>query len=619
MLQSLRARLIAICVTITVAALFALALATFVVVRNNTLSSIDERMGQLTRNHANELATWIQEKQRITGSLKLAVGQAEPVPFLLAAKQAGAFDDTYFVYADKRPIFSHPMPDTYDGTARPWYKQAVQAGGPALTPPYVDVSTGKLTISFVEPVGPKGQPTAVVGTDMHLDTVTRVVTAIHPIPQSFAFLLDGDGNILAHPKAEYALKPANTIAPQLDVGVLRKLADNGERAEISIDGATQLVYAAKVEGSPWLLAIAIDRAQATAAVRNLLQVAAVITVLCVLAAVALLSVAVSRQLRRLAEVRDALADIASGEGDLTRRLDTHGNDELTQIARAFNEFVNKIALVLMRIRESSESVRLASTEIASGNQDLSSRTEQQASSLEETAAAMEQLTATVQQNAENARQANQLAADASQVATHGGTVVGQVVQTMGGIESSARKIVDIIGVIDGIAFQTNILALNAAVEAARAGEQGRGFAVVASEVRTLAQRSATAAKEIKALIDDSVHQVSVGSQLVHDAGATMNKVVESVRRVTAIVAEISNASQEQSTGIAEIGTAVSHMDQGTQQNAALVEQATAAAQALQQQAAQLADIVAGFKLDPAASAAAALPAPAAGSPARLPR
>jgi methyl-accepting chemotaxis protein len=596
MFQTLRARLIGICVAITVASLFLLALSTFVAVRKDTLASIDDRIGQLTRTHADELAEWVREKQRITSSVKTAVGQAEPVPYLLAAKQAGAFDDVYFVYADKRNIFAHPMPEGYDGTARPWYKQAIQTGGPALTPAYVDASTGKLTISFVEPAGPAGQPTAVVGSDMHLDTVTRKVNAIHPIPKSFAFLLDGDGNILAHAKAELALKPVSSIAAELNAGLIKNLAEQGGRADLPIDGADQMLYAAKVEGTPWTLAVAIDRAEATQAVRTLLQMAAAITVLCVLVAVGLVTVAVSRQLRRLALVRDALEDIASGDGDLTRRLSTHGSDELTQIARAFNHFVDKIAAVLVRIRESSESVRLATSEIASGNRDLSSRTEQQASSLEETAAAMEQLTATVQQNAENARQANQLATSASEVATHGGTVVGQVVQTMGGIDASARKIVDIIGVIDGIAFQTNILALNAAVEAARAGEQGRGFAVVAAEVRTLAQRSATAAKEIKALIDDSVAQVDAGSRLVQDAGATMNQVVESVRRVTAIVAEISSASQEQSTGIAEIGTAVSLMDQSTQQNAALVEEATAAAQSLQQQAAQLADAVAGFKL-----------------------
>ncbi len=597
MFNSLRARLIGICVAITVAALFALASATFVVVRNNTLDAIDVRMGQLTHNHANALTEWVKEKQRITSALTLAVGKPEPVPFLLAAKQAGAFDDAYFVYADNRAIFPHPLPEGYSGTGRPWYQHAIKVGGPALTPAYVDATTGKLTITFVEPVGPQGQPIAVVGTDMHLDTIAQKVNAIRPMSQSFAVLVDGEGKILAHAKPEYALKPVSAIAPQLDFALLRQLADNAGRASMPINDVEQLVYATKVEGTPWLLAVVIDRAQATASVRELLEVAAIITLICVLVSVALVSVAVNRQLRRLAIVRDALADIASGEGDLTRRLDTQGNDELTHIAQAFNNFVGKIAGVLVRIRESSESVRQATGEIASGNQDLSSRTEQQASSLGQTAAAMEELTATVLQNAENARQANLLATETSQVATRGGTVVGQVVQTMGGIETSARKIVDIIGVIDGIAFQTNILALNAAVEAARAGEQGRGFAVVASEVRSLAGRSAQAAKEIKALIDDSVTQVNAGSLLVRDAGTTIEQVVQSVRRMTSLVAEISHASQEQSSGIAAIGTSISQMDQGTQQNAALVEEATAAAHALQQQATQLAEVVAEFKLN----------------------
>ena len=597
MFQSLRARLIGICVTITALSLLALAVPAFLLVRSNTLEGLDQRIHQLTQVYAGELTEWVKEKQRITSSIKAAVPQSDPVPALLAAIQAGAFDDAYFVFANKRHVFSHPMPENYDGTARPWYQQAVREGKATLTPAYVDASTSKLTISFVEPVVANGQTVAVVGTDMHLETVSRKVTSIQPTPKSFAFLLDGQGNILAHAQADLVLKPMSAIAPTLTPALIEQLTSQGQSATITMGDAEQMLYAAKVEGTPWVLAIGIDRAEATAPLRHLLQVAAAITALCLVAAVALVSVAVSRQLRRLAMVRDALEDIASGEGDLTVRLDNSGKDELAQIATAFNHFVNKIAAVLVRIRNASESVRMASQEIAIGNQDLSERTEQQASSLEETAAAMEQLTATVQQNAENARQANQLATNASSVASHGGSVVGQVVQTMGGIEAASHKIVDIISVIDSIAFQTNILALNAAVEAARAGEQGWGFAVVAAEVRTLAQRSAAAAKEIKQLIDDSVTQVNTGSRLVQEAGATMQEVVDSVRRVTAIVAEISHASQEQSNGIGEINGAVSQMDQGTQQNAALVEQATAAAQSLQQQAHQLAEVVGGFKLD----------------------
>ena len=435
-----------------------------------------------------------------------------------------------------------------------------------------------------------------VGTDVLLTTVVRTVGAIRPTPGSFAFLVDEAGAIVTHPDPALTLKPVSALSPQLGADAIQALpkADSGMRT--AIGGKDFLFYGQGVPGTNWQLVVAVQRDEALSALGSLLKVSGAIVAISLILAIALLGAVIARVTRRLAVVRDALEDIASGDGDLTRRLSVQGNDELTQIARAFNHFTDKIASVLVRIRESSETVRHASTEIASGNQDLSARTEQQASSLEETAAAMEQLTATVQHNAENARQARQLASSASDIATHGGTVVDEVVRTMGGIEQSSHRIADIIGVIDSIAFQTNILALNAAVEAARAGEQGRGFAVVASEVRTLAQRSATAAKEIKALIDDSVGQVDAGSRLVQDAGATMGKVVESVQRVTAIVTEISNASQEQSTGIAEIGTAVSQMDQSTQQNAALVEEATAAAQSLQQQAAQLADVVAGFRL-----------------------
>ncbi len=282
-------------------------------------------------------------------------------------------------------------------------------------------------------------------------------------------------------------------------------------------------------------------------------------------------------------------------GDLTVEVETRANDRSSLLA-AMKTMRDSLAGIVGEVRNGTDTIAAASKQIASGTADLSSRTEEQAGSLEETASSMEELTSTVKQNADNSRQANHLAVTASDVAVKGGAVVSEVVGTMGAINESAKKIVDIIGVIDGIAFQTNILALNAAVEAARAGEQGRGFAVVASEVRNLAQRSAAAAKEIKVLIDNSVEKVDAGTRLVDQAGATMQEVVESIRRVTDIMAEISAASQEQTAGIEQINQAITQMDEVTQQNAALVEESAAASESMQEQAGKLAQAVSVFRL-----------------------
>ncbi|MYM95985.1 methyl-accepting chemotaxis protein [Duganella vulcania] len=304
-------------------------------------------------------------------------------------------------------------------------------------------------------------------------------------------------------------------------------------------------------------------------------------------------------------------------GDLTGHIDDSARDETGQLLTALKEMNASLLGIVTEVRSGTDHITTSSSEIAAGNQDLSRRTEQQAGALEETASSMEELTSTVKHNADNARQANQLAASAAQVAVKGGQVVSQVVDTMDSINQSSRKIVDIIAVIDGIAFQTNILALNAAVEAARAGEQGRGFAVVATEVRNLAQRSASAAKEIKELIGDSVEKVNQGSKLVADAGSTMDEIVTSVHRVSDIITEITAASNEQSAGINEVYQAIGAMDGVTQQNAALVEQAAAAAESMQQQAAALAQAVSVFKVEGSASRPHATPARATAGPSAL--
>ena len=376
-----------------------------------------------------------------------------------------------------------------------------------------------------------------------------------------------------------------------------------------------------------------EEARATDASTRAMMIALALASLAMAALIAWwITRSITRPLARALEVANTVA-----AGDLTSRIEVTSRDETGMLLQALKTMNENLVRTVTTVRTGTETIGTASAEVAAGSLDLSARTEQQASSLEETASSMEELTSTVKQNADNARQANTLAEAASNVAERGGRVIGEVVGTMDRINTSAGKIADIIGVIDGIAFQTNILALNAAVEAARAGEQGRGFAVVATEVRNLAQRSAAAAKEIKGLIGDSTEAVEAGSKLVSEAGATMHEIVESVRRVTDIMSEITAASSEQTAGIEQINEAVAQMDQVTQQNAALVEEAAAASASMQEQAAKLAEAVSVFRIDahgvaqpagapvvhgapvrPALAKPAARPAPAVRKPATKP-
>jgi methyl-accepting chemotaxis protein len=384
-------------------------------------------------------------------------------------------------------------------------------------------------------------------------------------------------------------------------------AEDGERLYKERFEPAAAAYQARVEELLDLQRKAIDDASHAIVAANVhqTQLCVILTVLLVAFGATCATLTARSITRPLAEAVEVAQTVAAG--DLTTTFGNYGHCEVGDLMRALQKMNNALATVVSEVQSGMHSIQTGSSEIASGNLDLSSRTEQQAGSLEETASSMEELTATVRHNADNAGQANQLAQAASTVAGRGGDIVGKVVETMGSIGASSRKIVDIIGVIDGIAFQTNILALNAAVEAARAGEQGRGFAVVASEVRNLAQRSAAAAKEIKTLIGDSVDQVNAGATLVQQAGSTIKEVVDSVARVTDIMAEITEASREQSAGIDQVNEAITQMDRSTQENAALVEQAAAAASSMQEQAAHLAQVVARFRLHE--TMAVATPAP----------
>ena len=457
---------------------------------------------------------------------------------------------------------------------------------------------------------------AAAGLGMSVKAMADAIRAQTVGKTGHVFLARPDGAIVLHrdPKladGEHNMKDLPGYTPALIAGLFGKgrfshLVRDSERGQLVVAASfipeLDLYVVAEVPESEILGDLA--RTTATAAL-----VAGVVGGGVGLFVIFLVSRAIAAPVARAAGM---LGEIADGHGDLTARMPVESRDEVGQLAAAFNRFVSSLNRTMSEVRDSTDAIAEASSEIAAGNQHLSSRTEAQASSLEETAAAMEELTSTVRQNADNARQANQLVLTASAQAEQGGKVVGEVVSTMGAISDSSRRIADIIGVIDGIAFQTNILALNAAVEAARAGEQGRGFAVVASEVRTLAQRSAGAAKEIKGLIDDSVGLVGAGARLVDEAGASMAGIVGAVRRVADLMGEIDAASREQSEGIGQVNGSITAMDDATQQNAALVEEAAAAAGALEQQADRLARVVGGFRLD-------AAPAPAIAGEVRTPR
>jgi methyl-accepting chemotaxis protein len=382
------------------------------------------------------------------------------------------------------------------------------------------------------------------------------------------------------------------MAKEMDTAGIKKLV-NGPAGQSYTDARALLVKLVELN-TAGSLAAAAEGAKTYESSRTMLIASLVAMTVLGLSIAWLLSGGLARAAARAVADANRIAD-----GDLSQPIHATGSDEMGQLLKALGDMQDKLRGIVGGVRENADGVATASAQIAQGNNDLSSRTEEQASALEETAASMEQLSSTVKQNADNARQANQLAMSASSVAVSGGEVVSRVVATMKGINDSSRRISDIIGTIDGIAFQTNILALNAAVEAARAGEQGRGFAVVASEVRSLAQRSADAAKEIKTLISTSVERVEQGTALVDEAGTTMAEVVASIRRVTDIMGEITSASVEQSAGVSQVGEAVTQMDQATQQNAALVEESAAAAESLKLQAAQLLANVAVFKLSTA--------------------
>ena len=487
---------------------------------------------------------------------------------------------------------------------QPWYKDGLAApkGQCAWAKAYQDAASPQPRTNCAMAIYRNGTVWGVATIDVTLGFFNQLAKKMGETIQGNVLIVEADGKVVgngalvnAAPKLENLADVQTPMAAPLKALLSGAGTQPLETTYDSSEGE-QTLFLQAIPGSPWFLASSLPTSLLKAQSHNMLTRLGLVQIPL---AVILLLVSlgfVRAMMKRLSVLNSNIEALSTGGADLTQRLPASNSPEFNAVAQSFNQFISYLQGLIQQVGDSALAITAASREIASGNANLSSRTEDQASSIVETAASMEQLTGTVRQNADNATHANQLAGDASQVAARGSEVVRQVVTTMGEIHHSSRKVVDIISVIDSIAFQTNILALNAAVEAARAGEQGRGFAVVASEVRNLAQRSANSAREIKKLIEESVANIDTGSALVEQAGQTMDELMQGVSSVTTLMSEIMSASREQSMGIEQVNVAITQLDGTTQQNAVLVEQVSAAAQAMEAQSSQLERVVQSFRL-----------------------
>lgn len=599
MLSSLRLRILIITLMVITLALTINASVSYLTLQTHNDQQVTQQLASIAQGNALAIEEWIDARAAILEAARTPVIDNDPLAPLIQVAASGGFLTAFFGQADGSHLSSDgwvPGSD-YDPRQRDWYQAATKQDRTIVSLPYVDANSNQLVVTFATPVKRNGRLYGVIGGDVVIDNLVSQVNAIRPTPSSFAFLSSGGETVIAHPDTALTLKPLSRISDTLSPASIEQLSAVQDAWEpIEVDGLDKRLSVTPIAGTDWELGVALDEHEATAGLRAILK-SSLLTLIAIIAVTALLlSLWLKRTFAGLERARDALDDIASGEGDLTRRLPEQGRDEVAQICGAFNRFVGKMEAVLVDVRTSSESVHHAANEIALGGQDLSRRTDNAASSLQQTSASVEQITSTVEHTAASAQEANKLSQTASKVAKEGGQVVANVVTTMEDISQASHKIGEIVTLMNSIAFQTNLLALNASVEAARAGEHGRGFAVVADEVRKLAGRSSEAANDIQKLIEDSQSRVNNGTALVQNAGATMQDIVAHITRVTDVLEEINSATSEQSDGIKQINIAVSELDRMTQENAAMVEESTTAAEQLKEQADHLKGTISSFKL-----------------------
>ncbi|MBP5979697.1 MAG: HAMP domain-containing protein [Halomonas sp.] len=599
MLSSLRFRILAITLVVITLALTINASVSYLTLQTHNDEQVARQLTSISRGNALAIEEWVAARAAMLEAARMPVIDNEPLAPLLQLAESGGFIAAFFGQSNGSHLSSDgwvPGSD-YDPRKRDWYQAATAQDRTIVSLPYVDANSNQLVVTFATPVKRDGHLYGVIGGDVAIDNLVNQVNDIQPTPSSFAFLSNGGETVIAHPDTALTLEPLDRISDSLTPATVKQLSTSqGAWEPIQVAGHIKRLSVTPIAGTNWELGVVLDEYEATEGLRAILK-SSLVTLLAIIAVTALLlSLWLKRTFAGLERARDALDDIASGEGDLTRRLPEQGRDEVAQISGAFNRFVNKMEAVLMDVRTSSESVHHAANEIAMGGQDLSRRTDNAAASLQQTSASIEQITSTVQHTAASAQEANKLSQTASEVANEGGRVVANVVTTMEDITRASDKIGEIVTLMNSISFQTNLLALNASVEAARAGEHGRGFAVVADEVRKLAGRSSDAASDIQKLIEDSQNKVNNGTTLVRNAGTTMQDIVAHITRVTDVLEEIKAATSEQSDGINQVNIAVAELDRMTQENAAMVEESTTAAEQLKEQADHLAVTIGSFKL-----------------------
>lgn len=597
---SIRTKLVLASICTVVVAMAALAFANHQSAQRAFINEAQDKTNLVIDGTVHQIESWLQNKKNIVKALAPAASSYYPLAVLDQARESGRFITSYIGWANKRFVTSPAtrMASDYDPTSRPWYIDAAAAETEVLTDPYVNANDDTIVVTLASPIkNDKGDLIAVAAADIGMQEIVDLVRTTQPTPNSFAMLIDGSGRIIAHPNNDLSLKSFAEHYPATHERGLGKLAQDHVSFRTTIDDVPFWINARQVSGSGWSVVIATHQGDALENLSTMRNQAILTSLIMIALAAFVLSIVTRTLLRRLGLLQAALEDIASGEGDLTRRLDEQGNDELAKVGHSFNVFVRKISETISSIRMTAESVKVASAQIAAGNTDLAARTEQAAAAIQETASSMEELASTVRQTADAGNVADQIANNSRSAAIEGGQLMVEVVDTMQDINNSSQRMSDIVGVIDSIAFQTNILALNAAVEAARANEHGHGFAVVAGEVRSLAQRSAQSAREIRDLILANVDRVNAGSELVRTAGGAMDKIVTEVQHLSDIIGEIKVAANEQNSGISQVGVAINQLEATTQQNSSLVAESAAASASLSAQANALSHAVSGFRTE----------------------